>query len=212
MEILPCVTERPCYYSVMTKGEDTKRAILERASQLASRIGLETLTIGRLASEMGLSKSGLFAHFGSKEALQVQVLEFTALDYRDKVMRPAFQQEAGVPRLQALFENWLSWVKANALEGGCLFVQAATELDDQPGAPRDSMEKWQRLWLESLAEAARRAIAVGHFRADLNCDQFAFEFNSLLFGYHNSQRMLKDPRSEDFAREAVAELMAKSRP
>lgn len=196
----------------MTKGEDTKRAILERASQLASRVGLETLTIGRLASEMSLSKSGLFAHFGSKEALQVQVLEFSAEDFRDVVMRPAFKKEAGIPRLQALFDNWLKWVKANALEGGCLFVQSATELDDRPGAPRDCMEKWQRLWLHSLAEAGRIAIKVGHFREDLNCDQFAFEFNAILFGYHNSQRMLKDPRSEDFARVAIADLLAKHRP
>jgi len=202
--------ERSYYYHLMTKGEDTKRAILERASQLASRIGLEAVTIGRLASELGLSKSGLFAHFGAKEALQVQMLEYTAEDYREVVVRPAFREAAGVPRLQALFDNWLKWVKANGLEGGCLFVQAATELDDQPGAPRDSMETWQRMWLESLAEAARRAIDVGHFRADLNCDQFAFEFNAILFGYHNSQRMLKDPRSEDFARAAIDELLAKS--
>lgn len=197
----------------MTKGEDTKRAILERASQLASRMGLETLTIGRLAAEMGLSKSGLFAHFGSKEALQVQVLEYTAQDFRDVVVRPAFQEPVGVPRLEALFENWLVWVKSNAMEGGgCLFVQAAAELDDQPGAPRDSMEAWQKLWRDTLAEAARRAVEVGHLRADLDCDRFAFELNAVLFGYHNSQRMLRDPRSEEFARAAVAELLDKNRP
>lgn len=194
----------------MTKGEDTKHAILERAAQLSSRIGLEALTIGRLSAELGLSKSGLFAHFGSKEALQVQILEFQALQYRAVVVRPSFREPVGVPRLQALFENWLKWVKINNLEGGCLFVQTATELDDQPGAPRDSMETWQRMWLEALAEAARRAVEIGHFRTDLNCDQFAFEFNAILFGYHNSQRMLKDPRSEDFARAAIHELLAKS--
>ncbi len=202
--------ERSFYYIPMTKGEDTKRAILERAAQLSSRIGLEALTIGRLSTELGLSKSGLFAHFGAKEALQVQILEFQALQYRDVVVRPSFQEPVGVPRLKALFENWLNWVKVNNLESGCLFVQAATELDDQPGAPRDSMETWQRMWLDALAEAARRAVEVGHFRADLNCDQFAFEFNAILFGYHNSQRMLRDSRSEDFARAAITELLAKS--
>ena len=195
----------------MTKGDDTKQAILERASQLASRIGLETLTIGRLATEMGLSKSGLFSHFGSKEALEVQVLEFTAQDYRAKVVVPAFKKEPGLPRLQALFDNWLDWVMINTQEGGCLFVQAATELDDRPGMPRDYMEKWQQLWFETLAEAARRAIAEGHLRVDLDCDQFAFQFNAILFGYHNSQRMLKDPRAEGYARAAIAGLLAQSR-
>ncbi len=195
----------------MTKGEDTKQAILERASQLASRIGLETLTIGRLATEMGLSKSGLFSHFGSKEALEVQVLEFTAQDYRAKVVVPAFQMKPGLPRIQALFDNWLDWVTINTQEGGCLFVQAATELDDRPGMPRDYMEKWQQLWFETLAEAARRAINEGHLRADLDCDQFAFQFNAILFGYHNSQRMLKDPRAEGYARAAIAGLLAHSR-
>ena len=128
----------------MTKGEDTKRAILERAAQLASQIGLEALTIGRLASETGLSKSGLFAHFGAKETLQVQTLEYAAEDFSEQVVRPAFQQPAGEPRIAALFENWLAWVKANALEGGCLFIQAATEFDDQPGAVRDCLEVQQR--------------------------------------------------------------------
>ncbi|MDX2475617.1 MAG: TetR/AcrR family transcriptional regulator [Candidatus Krumholzibacteria bacterium] len=195
----------------MTKGEDTKQAILERASQLASRIGLETLTIGHLAAEMGLSKSGLFAHFGSKEALEVQVLDFTGQDYRDKVVVPAFKKDPGLPRIQALFDNWLDWVRINTHEGGCLFVQAATELDDRPGRPRDYMVKWQQLWFETLAEAARRAIAEGHLREDLDCDQFAFQFNAILFGYHNSQRMLKDPRAEGYARTAIAGLLAQSR-
>ena len=195
----------------MTKGEDTKRAILERASQLASRIGLEALTIGRLAKETGLSKSGLFAHFGAKETLQIEVLEFTALDYRDKVVRPAFQEAAGEPRIVALFEHWLAWVKANALEGGCLFIQSATEFDDQPGAVRDCLEMWQRRWLEGLAEAARRAIDAGHFKPDLDCDGFAFEYYALLLGYHNSQRMLRDPRAEDFVRRAIDDLLARCR-
>lgn len=195
----------------MTKGEDTKRTILEHASQLAAQIGLEALTIGRLATETGLSKSGLFAHFGSKEALQVQTLEFTALDYRDQVVRPAFREEAGEPRIVALFENWLAWVKANALEGGCLFIQSATEFDDQPGAVRDYMESMQRRWLDGLAETAQRAIEAGHFRADLDCDRFAFEFYSMLLGYHNSQRMLRDPRSETFVRQAIGELLTRCR-
>ena len=195
----------------MTKGEDTKRAILERAAQLASQIGLEALTIGRLASETGLSKSGLFAHFGAKETLQVQTLEYAAEDFSEQVVRPAFRRPAGEPRIAALFENWLAWVKVNALEGGCLFIQAATEFDDQPGAVRDCLEIQQRRWLDGLAESARRAVAAGHFQETLDCDRFAFEFYALLLGYHNQQRMLHDPRSEEFLRQAIGGLMARCR-
>ncbi len=195
----------------MTKGEDTKQAVLRRASKLASRIGLEALTIGRLADEVGMSKSGLFSHFGAKETLQVAVLEFTALDYRDGVVRPAFREPAGEPRIRALFENWLKWVKANALEGGCLFVQSATEFDDRSGPVRDCLEQWQRRWLDGLAESARRAAEAGHFRADLDCDRFAFEYYALLLGYHNAQRMLRDPRAEDHVRASIDELLARCR-
>ncbi len=195
----------------MSKGESTKQAILERASQLASRTGLEALSIGTLAAEMGMSKSGLFAHFGSKEALQVLTLEHTACVFRDEVVKAAFQQPDGEPRIQALFENWLIWVKANAMEGGCLFIQSSTEFDDQPGPVRDCMESWQRRWLDGLAESARRAITAGHFRKGLDTDLFAFEFYALLLGYHNSQRMLQDPRSETFVRAAMADLLSRSR-
>ncbi len=195
----------------MSKGETTKTAILERASKLASAIGLEALTIGNLAAAMEMSKSGLFAHFGSKENLQLEVLRYSARCFLDDVVRPAFQQAPGEPRVLAIFEYWLRWVKANQLEGGCLFIQSATEFDDQPGPVRDCLEYSQREWLDGLAESARRAVAINHFRSDLDAEQFAFEFYALLLGYHNSQRMLRDPRSEDRVRKAIAGLLAQSR-
>ena len=194
----------------MSKGEDTRTAILERAASLASRIGLQALSIASLAKDLEMSKSGLFAHFGSKETLQVRTLEHTALRFRDDVVRPAFQEPAGEPRVRALFENWLAWASANTMEG-CLFIQSSTEFDDQPGPVRDTMLRWQRVWLDGLAESARRAIAVGHFRDDLDPDHFAFEFYALLLGYHNSQQMLRDPRSEAFLRSSMDGLLSRCR-
>src|SRR5216110_1068336 len=116
----------------MSKGERTKTAILEHATGLASQVGLTGLTIGVLADDLDLSKSGLFAHFQSKEALQLQVLEFAAERFVATVVRPALSTPRGEPRVRAMFENWLKWPKESALPGGCFFVAAAVELDDQP--------------------------------------------------------------------------------
>ena len=195
----------------MRKGEETRQAILEGASKLASRIGLGALSIGLLASKMNMSKSGLFAHFGSKEALQVQVLEYTANSFRNQVVRPAFKADRGEPRIRKLFENWLSWINDSNLECGCLFVQTATEFDDKPGPVRDCIEDNQREWLAGLAESARRAIAEGHFREDVDPDIFAFEFYSMLLGYHHAYRMLHDPKAERHVRLAISNLIDKCR-
>ena len=195
----------------MKKGEETRQAILGEASKLASRIGLGALTIGLLASKMKMSKSGLFAHFGSKEALQVQVLEYTANTFRSEVVRPAFKSERGEPRIRQLFENWLSWINDSNLECGCLFVQTATEFDDKPGPVRDCIEDNQREWLAGLAESARRAIKEDHFRRDVDPDVFAFEFYSMLLGYHHSHRMLRDPKAEKHVRSTINNLIEKSR-
>ena len=195
----------------MKKGEETRQAILEGASKLASRIGLGALSIGLLASKMNMSKSGLFAHFGSKEALQVQVLEYTANSFRNQVVSPAFKADRGEPRIRKLFENWLGWINDSNLECGCLFVQTATEFDDKPGPVRDCIEDNQREWLAGLAESARRAIAEGHFRKNVDPDIFAFEFYSMLLGYHHSYRMLRDPKAERHVRLAISNLIAKCR-
>ena len=123
----------------MGKGDDRRQLILARAAQTASRLGLEGLTIGQLASDLGLSKSGLFAHFQSKQALQVQTLRHTAELFVDRVVRPALKAPRGERRLRALFERWLAWAEADVLKGGCLFVAAATELDDLDGPARDEL-------------------------------------------------------------------------
>lgn len=194
----------------MSKGEDTKRTILDYAASLAGRIGLEALTIGRLAEDLDMSKSGVFAHFGSKEALQLAVLEHADRIFLDRVVRPAFQSAAGEPRLAGLFEHWLKWVKSTQFEGGCLFVKATTEYDDQPGVIRDYLVTLQKRWVDGLAEAARRAVAVGHFRRDLDPERFAFEFYSILVGYHNMRRLLSEPRADAFVAQTIHNLLDRS--
>jgi AcrR family transcriptional regulator len=196
----------------MSKGDDTRQAILTHAARLSGKHGLEALTIGRLAAELGMSKSGLFSHFGSKESLQIEVLELLSSTFRDQIVRPAFQEPRGEPRIRALFENWLQWEKANDMKGGCPFVQVTAEFDDQPGPVRDLIQRTQRVWLDGLAESARMAMDEGHFRADTDTTQFAFEFYSLLLGYHHAHRMMRDPAAEAHVRAAVEQLLAKNHP
>src|SRR5262249_48904840 len=157
----------------MQKGEATRTAILERATRLASQVGLEGVTIGVLAEELKLSKSGLFAHFRSKEALQVQILDHCAGLFVERVIRPALAAPRGEPRVRALFERWLEWDRARPLPGGCLFVAASVELDDRPGPARDRLVQAQREWLEVIARSCRLAVEEGHFRVDTDPERFA---------------------------------------
>jgi AcrR family transcriptional regulator len=205
--------ERSYYYLpvVMSKGEETRERILERAFRLASRDGLDGLSIGILAGELGLSKSGLFAHFGSKEELQVEVLRAAAQRFEAQVMRPAFRAARGEPRVRALFDNWLQWMQDASSPGGCLFLAASTELDDKEGRPRDYLVGMQRQLLASIARAARMAIEAGHFRPELDCEQFAFELYGLLLGHGHFRRLLRDPRAESRTRAAFDRLLRAAR-
>ena len=193
----------------MGKGEDTRDAILERAATLATRHGLDGLTIGTLAADLDMSKSGLFAHFGSKESLQVKTLEAAAARFTATVIRPALRAPAGVPRLRALVEHWLTWAGAQGRKG-CLFVHASAEFDDRPGPVRDTLAEQQDGWLRFLADAARRAVDAGHLRADLDVDQFAFELHALLLGFHHAHRMTRDPRARTRLTRAVDRLVGAS--
>lgn len=195
----------------MGKGEITRQAILERASGLASVVGLEGLTIGRLAEELDLSKSGLFAHFRSKEALQVQVLRFAADQFVEAVIRPALSAPRGEPRVRALFENWVRWARASTHRCGCLFVAASTEMDDRPGPARDELVRLQKDWMEFMAQAYRVAVAEGHFRSDGDPDQFAYEMHALMLGWHHAARLLRDQRAEQHARTAFESLVRAAR-
>jgi AcrR family transcriptional regulator len=192
----------------MRKGEETRAAILERGVRLATQTGLDGLTIGRLATDLGLSKSGLFAHFRSKEALQIQVLDAAAERFVDEVVKPAVREPRGEPRMTALFDRWLAWSKSNSGPGGCLFVAAAAELDDRPGAVRERLVALQKGWLEMIGIVFRAGVSEGRFRPDADADQFAHDLYSVMLGFHHAWRLLRDPRAEERARSAFERLLA----
>lgn len=193
------------------KGQQTRHVIVAHALQTASVHGLGGLTIGRLASDLGLSKSGLFAHFRSKEALQVGVLEAARDGFVDEVLRPAVQLPRGIPRVRALFENWLAWGTSDLRPGGCLFVNASSELDDRPGVLRDVLVDLQAQWIDTLEKAASIAVDCGDFRADVDPRQFAFEMYSFLLGRQLFGRLLREPRAHERTRAAFDALLERSR-
>jgi AcrR family transcriptional regulator len=191
----------------MSKGELTRQAVLDEAARVASRVGLGGVTIGSLAASTQLSKSGLFAHFRSKESLQLQLLEHTAGRFVDLVVRPALAAPRGEPRLRELFDRWLAW-EAGALPGGCLFVAASSEFDDQPGPVRDQLVRSQRDWLETIAQVFRTGVGESHFRADADPEQFAHDLNGVMLAYHHASRLLGDPDAGPRAHRAFEALLA----
>lgn len=195
----------------MRKGDATRAAILDRGVRLATQTGLEGLSIGRLATELGLSKSGLFAHFRSKEALQIQVLDASAERFVQEVVRPALREPRGERRLRAIFERWLAWTQTNSGPGGCLFVAAAAELDDRPGAVRERLVELQKGWLEILATVYRTGVEEQQFRRDVEPDQFAYDLYSVMLGFHHAARLLRDPRADARANAAFERLIASVR-
>ena len=191
----------------MSKGERTKTAILDHATGLASQVGLTGLTIGVLADDLELSKSGLFAHFQSKEALQIDVLNHAARRFSDMVVRPALQEPRGAPRLRALFERWLNWENDIALPGGCIFVAATTELDDRPGLVRDRLVELQRDWIDTLRISFRKGIEAGLFHADADAEQFAQDMYGIMLALHFHRRLMRDRDADTRARRAFDALL-----
>ncbi|MBI2214074.1 MAG: TetR/AcrR family transcriptional regulator [Acidobacteria bacterium] len=195
----------------MTKGHETRDAILDIALAKASQVGLGALSIGELAKEAGMSKSGLFAHFESKENLQLEVMKSAAQRFIEQIVTPALRSPRGEPRVRALFEGWFRWAKDAKLPGGCLFIAAATELDDQPGPLRDYLVSSQRDWLATFAHAAKIAVDEKHFRADLDADKFARRVYSIFLAYHHFARLLRMRDAETQARDEFESLLAESR-
>ena len=193
----------------MTKGEETRAAILDQAVAIASEIGFTGLTIGKLAEQTGMSKSGLFAHFRSKEALQLETLERARERFTDLVIRPTLAAPRGERRVRALFDRWLEW-ETDALKGGCIFVTATAEFDDQPGPMRDAVLRSQQDWLDFVATVAGTAVSEGDFRPDLDTEQLAFTLQGLMLGYHHAARLMRDPRARDHTRSALDQLLTAS--
>jgi len=195
----------------MSKGIETRERILEKAFRQASRDGLEGLSIGSLAESLAMSKSGLFAHFGSKEALQVEVLRSTARTFEAEVIAPALKSPRGEARVVALHGRWVAWLLGPAQECGCLFMQASVELDDRPGPAREFLVTMQRQFLGVLAKAARIAVEDGQFRSDLDSKLFAFQWYGLVQVWQHSRRLLRDPAADDLLASGFHHLLASSR-
>jgi len=192
----------------MSKGQETRDRILEKAAGLASVCGLEEMSIGKLAEATGLSKSGLFAHFNSKENLQAQVIKRVGDMFSEEVLRPAFNEPRGIPRIRALFDSWRDWIDGESLPGGCVMIASAAEFDDRPGAVRDEIADMMKKLLDLLTRTAQIAIDEGHFRDDSDPGQFAFEFESIVHGYHLLRRLLKDPIARERSETALERLIS----
>jgi len=159
------------------KGAATRDMIVERAYQIASSAGLEGLSIGPLADAVGMSKSGVFAHFGSREDLQLAVLDLAAQRFGEHTLVPALGAARGLPRLRAIFENWLVWIGRD--RSGCLLLSAVSEYDDRPGPLRDRVVGHLLRWRGDLVRAIGLSIASGELRGDIDADQYAFEINAI---------------------------------
>jgi len=192
----------------MGKGEHTRNAILDAALAQASETGFESLTIGGLAARTGLSKSGLFAHFGSREDLQVAAIGLAAARYAEAVFRPALAAPRGLPRMRALFDHWLDWTTRSGLAHGCPMQAAAVEFDDRPGPVRDAvLAHYERLERE-LGRAVELALGEGHLRRDLDVAQFVFDMLGIIYAYYHHARLLRHAAAAARARTAFERLVA----
>ena len=189
------------------KGERTRQSILERAVDVASLEGLEGLTIGRLADELGMSKSGLFAHFGSKEDLQLATTQTAAERYIREIFTPALQAPRGYPRLMAICDSWLSYIRRGVFPGGCFFAAASFEFDSRPGAVRELVRKLMNDWIGALERAIRMAQDEGHMTRDVDPAQLAFELNSLFFGANFAYHRRGDTEALERADRAVRQRL-----
>lgn len=190
------------------KGQQTKAAIVDAALGLATQIGLEGLSIGALAEVMRMSKSGVFAHFGSREELQISVIREYHARFEEEVFFPALQQPRGLPRLRALFNNWMNRTSIE-IDSGCLYISGAVEFDDRPGPVRDALAGSVRTWLAAMYRAVVQAKEAGHLRPDADEHQMAFEIHGLILALHYEARFLKTPGSIDRSNTGFANILAR---
>jgi AcrR family transcriptional regulator len=194
----------------MRKGQQTRREIVDEALVLAGSVGLEGVSLGTLAERLKLSKSGLFAHFKSKEALQLEVLQAAIDAFVKEVVLPALTKARGVPRVRAMAEQYLAWVRGYPSHGSCIFMALTHEYDDRPGAVRDLLVQSQRDWYATIAKAARLAVEEGHFGAEVDPQQFAFAFVGIGMAFQQAHKLLEDSRAVARARRAFEDLIDRS--
>ncbi len=191
------------------KGQQTKQAIVEAALSLSTQIGLEGLSIGVLAEVMRMSKSGVFAHFGSREELQISVIREYFHRFELEIFAPAMQEPRGLPRLKALFDNWMKRV-AVEIQSGCIFISGAVEFDDRSGPVHDALASSVKTWLNAVLRAVSQAKDCGHLGADANEDQVAFEIHGLILALHYEARFLKKPGAIERANRGFANILRHS--
>ena len=189
------------------KGQQTRAAILDAALGLASHMGLEGLSIGALAEVMQMSKSGVFAHFGSREELQISVIREYHARFEEEVFFPAVHEARGLPRLRALFERWIRRVSVE-LDSGCIYISGAVEFDDRPGPVRDALASMVRAWHAALERAIRIGMQCGHLRAETDPTQMLFELHGLILALHHDARFLRIPGALDRARTGFERTLA----
>ncbi|MCB0328732.1 MAG: TetR/AcrR family transcriptional regulator [Bdellovibrionales bacterium] len=195
----------------MKKGKQTKHNILREAYSLASVIGLGGLTIGALAEQVGMSKSGLYAHFESKEDLQLQLLGWIDECFIEDVLVPALEQPRGLARLKTFFTGWVNWHESLKVPGGCVFLSATTEFDDLEGPIRDSLAKSQQQLIDSVARMVDAAVEEGEMHVSVDALQLSYEMYSLIVGFNNFRRLLRDESAHHRVMEAFERLLAQSR-
>ena len=190
------------------RGDRTRRAILARAVDIASVEGLEGLSIGRLASELGVSKSGLFAHFGSKHELQLETIETASEIFEEEVWLPVADFEPGVVRLAALMDSWLAYFRRGVFSGGCFFSNAHHEYDSRPGPIRDEIAKQKQRWTDAIVAHIRGAQKRGQLRPDVEPEQLAFELDAAGVLANSLWQLNRDERGFDRASKAIRDRLA----
>jgi AcrR family transcriptional regulator len=197
----------PTRPSAPSKGQQTHATILDAALGLAAHMGLEGLSIGALAEVARMSKSGVFAHFGSREELQISVIREYHRRFEDEVFYPAMQAPRGLPRLRGLFANWMKRT-AIELDSGCIYISGAVEFDDRPGPVRDALVQSVQLWHTGMKRAITQARQEGHLRADVDEDQMLFEIHGLILALHYEARLLHSPGAIGRAAAAFERILA----
>ncbi|MBK1689601.1 TetR/AcrR family transcriptional regulator [Rubrivivax gelatinosus] len=204
-------TSRPASVKSLQKGQQTRAAILDAALGLASHMGLEGLSIGTLAEMMQMSKSGVFAHFGSREELQISVIREYHTRFEEEVFFPSMAEARGLPRLRALFERWIRRVSVE-LDSGCIYISGAVEFDDRPGPVRDALVSMVRAWHLALQRAIAMAVEEGHLRPETDPSQLLFEMHGLILALHHDARLLRNTGVLDRARRGFERLVADWQP
>jgi AcrR family transcriptional regulator len=191
------------------KGQQTKLVIIDAALGLAAQIGLEGLSIGVLAEVTGMSKSGVFAHFGSREELQISVIREYFARFEQEIFYPALEGSRGLPRLKALFSNWMKRVTVE-IQSGCIFISGAVDFDDRPGPVRDALASSVKIWLAAVQRAVVQAKEEGQLAADADERQICFEIHGLILAVHYEARFLKTPGSLERANKAFDQILARN--